>query len=391
VTTVAKLDSKQINNFRSYRNWQPMGLSTSRAAQCQDDTKYRQEAKSDLQKKPLMQSSVQESGNTKLAMGDLFLTEFAPDALSQSKVLNDSIEPKPKVRTALNPAIKPMVASETVSLPVATPVGARKELENIRQRDGGSSVKDLKAFWNRNEKIVSPETTAKIATSPGTVKKLIASPAISKIQLTFVPDKPDLANVNLSERDTLPSILTTIVPSGPENLTTVEAHNESAHEVELTVDVKEQTDADFQLRAILNNKVGTKRFLSHKNLTSITSIGLLAVGAAAAVWVQQDFLCAPAMGDLTDSRYEAPYWAPPVWKSVAFNVICGAMTERTTLQWIETKGGLHTLLVEQRHSVIAKRERLVSARVSSKHVFATNKKGVVETIHAPWAKGATAT
>ena len=145
---------------------------------------------------------------------------------------------------------------------------------------------------------------------------------------------------------------------------------------------------DMPIRESPSIKATKTPLMSLKSLMTVTCVAFLAFGAATTVWWQQDYLCAPAMGTLTRGPSDAPFWAPPAYKSILFGPLCG-LKPKIRLQWTQTKGGLFALVIEEEGSVLVKRDRLVSATVTPTHISVTNKRGTVEQLEAPWAFKAT--
>ena len=141
---------------------------------------------------------------------------------------------------------------------------------------------------------------------------------------------------------------------------------------------------DTPIRETPGTKVAKRHLMSFKNIAMTICVALLAIGTATTLWWHQDYVCAPAMGSLTHGRSEAPFWAPPAYKALLFGLLCGAKPE-IQLQWIQTGGGMFTLVIEDRQSLVVQRKRLVSATVTPRFISVTSKRGKVEQLEAPWA------
>lgn len=91
--------------------------------------------------------------------GGLVSNESVSDGPSHPDIVREPQIPVPKAKTAWDSRAK---QRETEPSQVATnpspSTSVRKEWENIRQSAGGSSVKNMKAFWDRNKKVASSET-----------------------------------------------------------------------------------------------------------------------------------------------------------------------------------------------------------------------------------------
>jgi hypothetical protein len=102
-----------------------------------------------------------------------------------------------------------------------------------------------------------------------------------------------------------------------------------------------------------------------------------------------DAVCAPAMPgttlDMQDAVFEAPWWAPPAQKELAFGVLCGSRP-RSKLVVSGGKLTAYSLLgsgLETEASILWYK-RAVTADVGSRMLTLRDKKGHAEHVESPW-------
>uniref|UniRef100_A0A7S1YGZ1 BSD domain-containing protein n=1 Tax=Grammatophora oceanica TaxID=210454 RepID=A0A7S1YGZ1_9STRA len=115
-------------------------------------------------------------------------------------------------------------------------------------------------------------------------------------------------------------------------------------------------------------------------------------GGHVAAKLNQDYLCAPVMGDLNETTVSgSPFWAPFAMKEIAHHMACSGRS-RLNLSWNPStnRGDAFTLLVQDEHgSVLLERKHLLSARVEADSIVTINKQQKEDVIVAPWTSSST--
>ncbi|KAI2494455.1 hypothetical protein MHU86_20064 [Fragilaria crotonensis] len=252
--------------------------------------------------------------------------------------------------------------------PTGTPSKAMKQVAAVDDEPLGSGA------------AVAESTTAESAKDQmSRVQK-----ATTMVALDATVAEPTSARLNPVEQETAGADGVDSAPA-----TIFEPPNEPANPVQeaptVVVEISDEGPAEEKpIRETPSTKVTKRRLVSFMSLAVAICVAFLAAGAGATLWWHQDYICAPAMGNLAHGRSEAPFWAPPAYKELLFGLLCGAKPE-IQLQWIQAGGGLSTLMITDPHSLLVQRQRLVSAIVTPRHISVTNKKGKVELLEAPWA------
>jgi hypothetical protein len=220
------------------------------------------------------------------------------------------------------------------------------ELERMRGNSQGGSVKNLKSFWNKQNQPIKPEVKT-------------PSKAVQSVRHSTQDDKDNTsgeASGNLaigSQTEAAPREDTAAIPI-PSPVASANA------------DVKD-----------------TPSFNNTIMWASVVTVAVLGVVLTAIV-SQQDYLCAPFLGALVVGQFEAPHWAPPVFKSLAFDAVCLSST-RTKVSWIESKRGF-TLEVSNGDNILLRRERLARGHISKDAILLTSTKLTQEELVVPWKR-----